>query len=73
MLLDLVGRKVDGEFERITKKHLRKHDNRFFGMYRMHVDQFDELLRMIKPDLEKMDTNYREAISAEERLIITLT
>jgi len=33
---------------------------------------FDEILSLIKEDIIKMDTNYREAISAEERLAITL-
>ena len=29
---------------------------------------FDEILSIVKEDITKMDTNYREAISAEERL-----
>ena len=33
---------------------------------------FDEILSLIKEDITKKDTNYREAISAEERLAITL-
>ena len=67
------ARAIDGEFARLTLKHLRNHDDRFFNMYRMHIKQFDELLQMLMPDLQKMTTNYREPVSAEERLILTLT
>ena len=42
-------------------------------MYRMHVNQFDHLLGLVREDLEKMTTRYREPISPEERLVITLT
>jgi len=41
--------------------------------FRMPSECFDEILNLIKEDITKMDTNYREAvISAEERLAITL-
>ena len=51
----------------------REYDERFFRMYRMHVNQFDHLLGVVREDLEKMTTRYREPISPEERLVITLT
>jgi len=38
----------------------------------MPTEGFDEILSPIKEDITKMDTNYREAISAEELLAITL-
>jgi hypothetical protein len=38
----------------------------------MTRDRFDEVLSMIKDDICKMDTNYREAVSPEERLDIGL-
>jgi hypothetical protein len=40
--------------------------------FRMPSECFDEILSLIKEDITKKDTNYREAISAEERLAITL-
>ena len=52
---------------------LRQFDDRFYGMYRMHVPQFDDLVNLLMPELEKMTTNYREPLSPQERLIITLT
>ncbi|KAL1490224.1 hypothetical protein ABEB36_012954 [Hypothenemus hampei] len=38
----------------------------------MSSECFNEILYIIKPDITKMDTNYREAIPPEERLAITL-
>ena len=52
---------------------LRKYDDRFFKMYRMHVNQFDYLLSLLRPHLQKQTTRYREPISPEERLVVTIT
>ena len=38
----------------------------------MSPDRFDHLLSLVKPLIEKKDTTFRKAISAEERLAITL-
>ena len=38
----------------------------------MSPDRFDHLLSLVKPLIEKKDTNFRKAISAQERLAITL-
>jgi hypothetical protein len=38
----------------------------------MTTDKFDDVLIMIKDDIRKMDTNYRKAISPDERLAIAL-
>jgi len=38
----------------------------------MPSECFGEILSLIKEDITKMDTNYREATSAKERLAITL-
>ena len=47
-------------------------DDRFYGMYRMHVPQFDDLVNLLMPELEKMTTNYHDPLSPQECLIITL-
>ena len=60
-----------GEFF-VTYPDLRKYGDKFFRTYRMSVDQFDNLLHLLRPVIEKNDNNYREIISAEERLVITL-
>ena len=60
-----------GEFF-ITYPDLRKYSEKFFRTYRMSVCQFDNLLYLLRPVIEKNDNNYRESISAEEHLVITL-
>lgn len=44
----------------------------FRNFVRMTTDQFDHLLRLVKPHIEKTDTNMRASISAEARLVLTL-
>ena len=51
---------------------LRQDEKRFYIYFRMTSDCFDEILNLIKEDIKKMDTNYREAIPPEERLAIAL-
>ena len=51
---------------------LRKYPEKFFRTYRMSIRQFDNLLHLVRPVIEKQINNYRETISAEERLVITL-
>jgi len=50
---------------------LRQDEIRFYMYFRTPSECFDEILSLIKEDITKMDTNYREAIS-EKRLAITL-
>ena len=51
---------------------LRKCPAKFFHTYRMSIRQFNNLLHLLRPVIEKKINNYRESISAEERLVITL-
>ena len=51
---------------------LRKYPAKFFRSYRMSIRQFDNLLHLLRPVITKEINNYRESISAEERLVITL-
>ena len=51
---------------------LRRYDDRFFEMYRMHVSQFDYILEMLQPWLEKQVTSFREPISLEQSLVLTI-
>ena len=46
--------------------------DKFFENYRMSVEQFDEILRKIAPHIKKKDTNFRRAVSPEEKLCLTL-
>ena len=61
-----------GEFF-ILYPDLRQFEDKFFNWFRMSIQKFDNLLRLITRQIRKQDTNYREAISAEEQLVITLT
>ena len=54
-------------------KDIRQYPDKFFRMYRMYPNQFDYLLDLLRENLEKKTTNYREPVSAECRLVITLT
>ena len=52
---------------------LRKYEDKFFNWYRMSTKKFDYLLKLIQRRIFRWNTNYRESISTEEQLIITLT
>lgn len=45
----------------------------FANYYRMKDACYDQLLQMVKPYLTRQDTNMRKAITAEERLAVTLS
>ena len=51
---------------------LRKYPAKFFRTYHMSIRQFDNLLHLLRPVIEKKINNYRESISAEEWLVIAL-
>lgn len=44
----------------------------FKNFCRMTPENFDQLLNLVAPKIEKKNTNYRQAIPAKERLAITL-
>ena len=46
--------------------------DKFFENYQMSVAQFDDILHKITPLIKKKDTNFRKAITLEEKLSITL-
>lgn len=51
---------------------LRADPKRFYIYFRMARECFDEVLDWINPKMIKMSTIFREPISPEERLAITL-
>nr|CAH7768090.1 unnamed protein product [Callosobruchus chinensis] len=53
---------------------LREHSEKFFNYFRMSVTSFDDLLNIIQEDLAPCQ-NYvaRDTVSAEEKLVITLS
>lgn len=71
----LEKRQSDGAYMKLLQE-LRYGDDRDTTLYRnflrMTHENFRELLTMVEPLIEKKDTNFRMAISAGERLAITL-
>ncbi len=51
---------------------IREYPEKFFEYYRMSITSFDELLELLRPYITKKNTYMRNAISAAERLTITL-
>ena len=51
---------------------LRDDKEKFFQYFRMSHESFQELLDMLRPHIQKADTNMRRCISTEERLAIIL-
>jgi hypothetical protein len=62
---------LKGQFHKIYE-NLRAHPNKFFNYYRMSVNSFDELLKLVGPSITYWKTEWRQAISPEERLSVTL-
>jgi len=51
---------------------LKLHPLQFKSCYRMSPDTFKQLLNLIEHSITKRDTNFREALSAGEKILITL-
>ena len=51
---------------------LHKYEEKFFNWFRMSTKKFDYLLKLIQHQIFRKNTNYREAICAEEQLVLTL-
>jgi glucose-6-phosphate 1-dehydrogenase len=54
-------RKDFGEFHTLMQE-LRQNEKRFCIYFGIPCECFDEILSLIKEDITKIDTNYREAI-----------
>lgn len=55
-----------------VSSELSMYPEKFKDFYRMSQGSFKILSDLVRPNLEKRDTNFRLAISVEERLLITL-
>ena len=64
-------RREFGEFHHLMKQ-LRQDEVKFKEYFQMSSNQFEQLLSLIKDDIEKKEVNHRESISAEERLALCL-
>ncbi|CAH1988836.1 unnamed protein product [Acanthoscelides obtectus] len=66
-----ICRKSFGEFYHLYRD-ARKYPEKFYEYLRMSKESFDLLLSHLDPYLCGIGTNFRERISAEQRLVITL-
>jgi len=64
-------RREFGEFHHLMKQ-LPLDEVKFKEYFRMSSNQFENILSHIKDEIEKKEVNYRESISAEERLALCL-
>lgn len=56
----------------VAAQELILNDERFQSMYRMTKRTFQELVELLTPAISRQNTNMRECISADERILITL-
>lgn len=66
-----IRRKELGEYHRLVQE-LKEHPDRFHMYFRMTEDEFNFLHDLIKAEIEKQDTQFREAIGTKERLAVCL-
>ncbi|KAM4039897.1 uncharacterized protein ACNLHF_017879 [Anomaloglossus baeobatrachus] len=67
----VMEREEKGHFY-VLYRDLRRYPDKFIGFCRLTIEEFDRLLPMLSPCLTYSNTIMRKAISAEERLLITL-
>jgi hypothetical protein len=56
----------------VAAQQLPQDDAKFQAMYKMSKQTYHELLCLIAPRITKQNTRFRECVSVEERLLITL-
>lgn len=66
-----VDAKAENRFRKFYES-IRSYETKFFGYYRMSIKSFEELLVLLRPHIIRQNTNKRLAVSAEERLTITI-
>ena len=66
-----VRREELGEYHRLVQE-LNEHPDRYHMYFRMTREEFNFLHELIKEDIIKQNTQFRKAISTEERLAVCL-
>ena len=61
-----------GVYNLLIEELAREQPSEFMNFVRMNEQQFNYLAKLIKPLIEKVDTNYRKCIPVKMRLAITL-
>ena len=65
-------RESDGCYMKLLRELRADHTSLYRNFLRMKADDFDFLLNLCTPLIKKKDTYFRKAISAGERLAVTL-
>lgn len=70
----LAKRSVDGAHQTVLQEFQNVADQQYMfkQFLRMDPETFNQLLELVKPLIQKQDTHLRKAISASERLAVTL-
>lgn len=68
----LKRRKALGFYDNLVRELAMEDSDAYRRLLRMDMDSFNILLELVRPRIKKEDTNFREAISAGNRLTITL-
>lgn len=56
----------------VGAQELHMNDSEFLAIYRMSKESYAVLLELVSPAIHYTNTNMRECVSAEERILITL-
>lgn len=65
-------RDLENSAQKLIQELRDERSDEFYRYFRMSPEQFDILLEKVTPKIKKRDTNFRQAISSEIRLAITL-
>lgn len=56
----------------VGAREMQEDDSKFLAFYRMSKESYAHLVETLAPAIHHVDTNMRECVSAEERILITL-
>lgn len=56
----------------VAARELQETDRKFVAFYRMSKESYNALVEIISPSIHEQNTNMRECVGAEERILITL-
>lgn len=56
----------------VGAREMQESDAKFLAFYRMSKESYIHLVETLAPAIHYLDTNMRECVSAEERILITL-
>ncbi|KAK8387734.1 hypothetical protein O3P69_018317 [Scylla paramamosain] len=67
-----LARKDRSVFSTLVRESSLEDNRTFYDFHRLHVNNFQELLRLVGPQIMKQNTRFRDAISPAQHLSVTL-